>query len=93
MQAQVNPALGYLFFNRNAFEARLRGMVGLEFIVAEEDPVNAFWLIKKQRRLGPESVEVLAAYFVVGENVYMAPTVHSIVESRVVCPPLSNQRL
>ena len=84
MQAQVNPSLNYLFFNRAAFEARLRSMVGIEFVVREEDAANGFWVIQKQQRKSPTVTEVLGAYFVIGENVYMAPTVHSVVESRVV---------
>ena len=64
-QAQYDPALGNIISNRQSFEARLREMGGLEFVV-EHDPLQAnvriptgkenesdwsnVWVIKKQNR-------------------------------------------
>ena len=64
------------------------------------DQHSGVWVIKKQRRelvkeqigQGEDAqiferlvVEPLSMYFVVNENVYMAPTVGSILGSRLVC--------
>ena len=46
------------------------------------------WVIRKQQRrkkVGAEDeITALSSYFVIGENVYMAPTVGSILSSRLV---------
>ena len=74
-------------------------MSGLEFMVAQEPAETApntgtgVWVIRKQtrRKRLPEDDEITvhASYFVVGENIYMAPTVSDIVGSRLVCSPSS----
>lgn len=69
-------------------------MSGLEFIVAQEPAEMApgtgtgVWVIRKQtrkKRQGEED-EIIphASYFVVGENVYMAPRVADVLSSRMV---------
>ena len=53
---------------------------------------SGVWVIRKQRRIKPapadpiqeDTLEPLSTYFVVGENVYMAPTVGSILSSKLV---------
>lgn len=50
-------------------------------------PSNVWVIRKQQRRKRPgmdDEVSVLATYFVVGENIYMAPSVASVVSSRLV---------
>lgn len=50
-------------------------------------PSNVWVIRKQQRRKRPgmeDEVAVLATYFVVGENIYMAPSVSSVVNSRLV---------
>ncbi|KAK6353068.1 Mediator of RNA polymerase II transcription subunit 6 [Orbilia brochopaga] len=84
MQAQTNFSLQYLIHNRAQFEGRLKTMVGMEFIVAAEDPANSIWVIKKQMRRSPVEVQVLDVYFVIGENIYMAPTIHGVMTSRLL---------
>jgi mediator of RNA polymerase II transcription subunit 6 len=79
---------------REAFEARLRSMAGLEYIVAQEPAETApgtgtgVWVIRKQtRRKRPgeeDQITVHATYFVVGENVYMAPNIGDIVGNRLL---------
>ena len=72
-------------------------MAGLEFIVvadpSRDDSVptamhSGVWVVRKQvrrKRVGEEDeIEPLANYFVVGENVHMAPTVRGILGSRLV---------
>lgn len=52
------------------------------------EPSN-IWVIRKQtrrKRAGMEDeVVVLSIYFVVGDCIYMAPSVSSIVGNRIVC--------
>lgn len=48
---------------------------------------SGVWVMRKQKRSskhGQTDIEVLGLYFVVGENVYKAPTVGSIIGSRLV---------
>ncbi len=83
---------------RLAFEGQLRKMQGLEFMVTQDPSENGtkvdnsgVWVIRKQNRKkgkmndGSDAVITpITSYFVVGENVYMAPTVGSILNSRLV---------
>lgn len=52
------------------------------------EPSN-IWVIRKQtrrKRAGMEDeVVVLSTYFVVGDCIYMAPSVASVVGNRIVC--------
>lgn len=85
----------YLIQTRQAFEARLRTMQGLEFMVTA-DPSdngtktieNGVWVISKQNRRKVAGAEDLItpinSYFVVGENIYMAPVISQILGSRLV---------
>ncbi|KAL8739825.1 MAG: hypothetical protein Q9190_007410 [Brigantiaea leucoxantha] len=90
-----NPDLLYLIQTRDAFEARLRTMQGLEFMVSHDPSEGGqkvehskVWVIRKQQRrkkVGAEDeITALSSYFVIGENVYMAPTVGSILSSRLL---------
>ena len=51
-QAQFNPSLASLLHSRDALEARLRTMTGLEFVVALANPESGFYAIRKQFRRG-----------------------------------------
>ncbi|KAI9736857.1 MAG: Mediator of RNA polymerase II transcription subunit 6 [Claussenomyces sp. TS43310] len=89
-----NPRMVYIVETREAMEARLKTMSGLEFMVAQEpaemDPGTGtgVWVIRKQnrrKRQGQEDeVTVQATYFVVGENIYMAPTVADVIGNRLL---------
>jgi mediator of RNA polymerase II transcription subunit 6 len=90
-QAQFNPNMVSIIQTREKMEAHLRTMSGLEYMVAEkprEMGQGAVWVINKQtRRKRPgeeDEITVHAAYFVVGINVYMAPTLADILSSRIV---------
>ena len=52
------------------------------------------WVIRKQNRRKPQGAEdaitILSTYFVVGENVYMAPSVGNVLGSRTVRLALSS---
>lgn len=94
IQAQMNPNLMYLLGTRAAFEGRLKSMSGLEFIVSQEPAEKTpgsgtgVWVIRKQtRRKRPQEddeITIHASYFVVGENIYMAPTAADVVGSRML---------
>jgi len=90
-QAQFNSNMVKHIQTREAMELRLREMAGLEFVVGEkpkEMGPGAVWVINKQtRRKRPgeeDEVTVHACYFVVGINIYMAPTMADILSSRIV---------
>jgi mediator of RNA polymerase II transcription subunit 6 len=78
---------------RIAFEARLRTMSGLEFMIAQEPAEmtpgagTGVWVIRKQtRRKRPgeeDEITVHSSYFVVGENIYMATALSNILGSRM----------
>ncbi|KAI1438809.1 MED6 mediator sub complex component-domain-containing protein [Xylaria sp. CBS 124048] len=91
-QALFNPAMYHLIQTRDAFEGRLREMSGLEFMVAQEPAETApgtgtgIWVIRKQtrRKRDPEDeIVVHATYYIVGECVYMAPTLGQILSFRM----------
>ncbi|KAI1173673.1 MED6 mediator sub complex component-domain-containing protein [Nemania sp. FL0916] len=91
-QAMFNPAMFHLIQTREAFEGRLREMSGLEFIVAQEPAETApgagtgVWVIRKQtrRKRDPEDdITVHSSYYIVGENIYMAPTLAQVLSFRM----------
>ncbi|TVY91584.1 Mediator of RNA polymerase II transcription subunit [Lachnellula willkommii] len=91
-QALYNQAMLPVIQTREAFEGRLKTMSGLEFMVAQEpaDPVNGtgVWVIRKQTRRKKQGEEdeiaLHSTYFVVGENIYMAPAVADVLGSRTL---------
>ena len=95
-QALYNPNMYYIIQTREAFEGRLRTMQGLEFMVTHDPSENdskrehsGVWVIRKQIRRkkqgAQDEVTGISSYYVVGENVYMAPSMASILGSRLVC--------
>ena len=71
-------------------------MQGLEFMVTYDPSENdskpdhhGVWVIRKQNRRkrqgAQDEVTAISSYYVVGENVYMAPSVGNILGSRLVC--------
>ncbi|KKZ61293.1 hypothetical protein EMCG_04101 [[Emmonsia] crescens] len=98
IQASYNENFRPFIETREAFEGRLKTMQGLEFMVVHDplpqEPSNV-WVIRKQVRKkrtglgsgvagGDDEIQVLATYFVVGDSVYMAPSVLKIVGSRML---------
>ncbi|TQS37685.1 hypothetical protein Golomagni_01830 [Golovinomyces magnicellulatus] len=93
-QAMFNPNMMPLIQTREAFEGRLKAMTGLEFMVAQEPAEMApgtgtgVWVIRKQTRRktqsGDSEVTVHSSYFVVGENIYMAPSAADVIASRAL---------
>ncbi|CAI7677803.1 unnamed protein product [Penicillium manginii] len=105
IQANYNEAFRHFVETREAFEDRLKTMSGLEFVVSY-DPLQAaahsdtrfahepsnVWVIRKQNRRGDE-VTVISTYFVVGDCIYMAPSVASVVGNRILSAVTSLSRL
>ncbi|KAK4082846.1 uncharacterized protein Triagg1_1736 [Trichoderma aggressivum f. europaeum] len=93
-QAMNNTAMYHYIQTREAFETRLKTMSGLEFIVGEEPAETGpgmgtgVWVIRKQTRRkryqDDDEITVHASFFVVGENIYMAPTLADILASRIM---------
>lgn len=94
-QAMNNMSMYHYIQTREAFEGRLRTMSGLEFMVGEEPAETGpgmgtgVWVIRKQTRRKQQyqeedEITVHATFFVVGENIYMAPTLADILASRIV---------
>ena len=90
-----NASLFPLLGTRVAFEGRLRAMQGLEYMVTHDPsegdtkPVNSgVWVIRKQNRRkrqgAQDEITPISSYYVVGENIYMAPTIGNILGSRLV---------
>ncbi|KAK3939554.1 MED6 mediator sub complex component-domain-containing protein [Diplogelasinospora grovesii] len=92
-QGLNNPNMTPYLATRELFEGRLKAMSGLEFIVAQEPAETnpgagtGVWVINKQtrrKRQGEEDeIVVHATYFIVGENIYMAPALADIISSRI----------
>lgn len=72
-------------------------MQGLEFMVVHDPTDNGtkpddggIWVIRKQMRRKPAAdseVTPISSYYVVGENIYMAPSLGRILEARMVLQP------
>ena len=85
----------YLLQTRAAFEDRLRTMQGLEFMVTQDPSENGtkvensgVWVINKQsRRKRPgmqDEVTPITTYYICGINVFMAPSIASVIGGRTV---------
>ncbi|KAJ2759788.1 Mediator of RNA polymerase II transcription subunit 6 [Coemansia nantahalensis] len=61
----------------------LKNMVGVEFAVTHQEP-PALFVITKLRRTSPAKATPLAVYYILDGNAYEAPSLHSIVSSRVL---------
>lgn len=93
-QAMYNASMHQVVQTREAMEAYLATMAGLEFRVAQAPAETApgtgtgVWVIRKQTRKKRSSEEdeitVHNTYYVVGEHIYMAPTVADVLSSRMV---------
>lgn len=92
-QGLNNPNVTPYLATRELFEGRLKTMSGLEFVVAQEPAETGpgagtgVWVINKQtrrKRQGEDEIIIHGTYFVVGENIYMAPSMADVISSRIV---------
>ena len=97
VQAGASQELFDAFWNRQLFEARLRTMQGLEFIVIEDPSEggtklehSGVWVIRKQYRKkiagAQDDITPVCCYTVMGENIFIAPTIGDILSGRLVKP-------
>jgi mediator of RNA polymerase II transcription subunit 6 len=61
----------------------LRKMRGVEFAILDARPPD-LWIVAKQVRESTDEVQVVNVYFVAGGNIYQAPDVDHILQSRLV---------
>ncbi|ODQ67307.1 MED6-domain-containing protein [Nadsonia fulvescens var. elongata DSM 6958] len=84
MQSQFNENL----HTRTDLHKELQNMKGIEFVISfSREP--ELWIVRKQNRLSPQEVRPISTYFVVNENIYMAPSVLSVIQSRLLSTVLS----
>lgn len=99
-QAMHNHNMFPVLETRERFEDFLRSMSGVEYIVhqapAEMAPGTGtgVWVIRKQLRRKrndgqPDDLTVYADYFVVGYNIYQAPTLADVLSSRITSMAVS----
>ena len=64
----------------------------MEYILQEAQEPHLF-VIRKQKREGPEKVSAMAAYYVLDGSIYQAPHLYNVIGSRVVsfCYECCNQ--
>ncbi|KAJ2740206.1 Mediator of RNA polymerase II transcription subunit 6 [Coemansia sp. BCRC 34301] len=61
----------------------LKTMVGIEFAVTHQEPPSLF-IITKFRRSSPTKVAPMTVYYITDGNAYEAPTLYSIVSTRML---------
>ncbi|KAI9504302.1 Mediator of RNA polymerase II transcription subunit 6 [Coemansia spiralis] len=61
----------------------LKNMIGIEFSVTHQEPPSLF-IITKFRRSSPTKATPLAVYYISDGNAYEAPTLYSIISTRVL---------
>lgn len=93
-QSFFNANLANIVATRETFEERLRSMSGLEYIVSEAPEETGpgmgtgVWVIKKQtrkKRNGQEDeLTVHALYYIIGQNIYPAPSLMDTMSSKMV---------
>lgn len=92
-QAMTNPQMWPYIQNRETFEARLKSMSGLEYVVVDSPALmgeegTGVWTIRKQtRRKVPgeeDEVTVHQSYFVVGPNIYQSPNLADVLTAKMV---------
>ncbi|KAK9327776.1 hypothetical protein V1520DRAFT_347922 [Lipomyces starkeyi] len=50
----------------------------IEFAFPIAQPASALWIIHKKSKISPYEAVPLETYFVINENIYMAPSVYYI---------------
>ncbi|KAA8896016.1 MED6 mediator sub complex component-domain-containing protein [Sphaerosporella brunnea] len=96
-QLMHNPAAAARITSQADFDAALKNMRGVEYVIAAGSAETGVWVIRKQlrkpmkevviagQRQKVEEVTVLADYYILpGGNVYQAPTVGAVISNRVL---------
>ena len=95
-QMQFNPQFREELRTPELFNRRLATMTGVEYMLATGSVESGVWVIRKQLRKSPryddntqeDDITVLAAYYIIGENIYQAPSIGAVLQNRMVsfCP-------
>ncbi|CCJ30601.1 unnamed protein product [Pneumocystis jirovecii] len=64
-------------------QGHLKKMRGIEFVISANYDPDA-WVIYKQHRTSEHDATILAAYFIANESIYMAPSIHAVIASRML---------
>jgi mediator of RNA polymerase II transcription subunit 6 len=89
-QSHVRKDFEKAIAERNGQEYMVVEGEGMEFDKEGKPSKGGVWVIRKQERTkgapakGKDSIETLATYYVVGENVYQAPSVGDILGTRLL---------
>ncbi|KAL1583054.1 Mediator of RNA polymerase II transcription subunit 6 [Cladosporium halotolerans] len=99
-QCQQDPYGWHFSHNRKDFEAQIASRNGTEYMIAEGAQMEfdaegrpskgGVYVIRKQDRrkaappAGKDALETLATYYVIGENVYQAPSVADVLGTRLL---------
>lgn len=70
------------FTDNAALLSQLHKMTGVEYAVLSSQPPKLF-IIAKQQRHSPEKTSILSLHYVLDGSIYMAPSVHGVIGSRV----------
>ncbi|CAI5980382.1 unnamed protein product [Closterium sp. NIES-65] len=70
--------------------ARLREMVGWEYSLHMAQEPHLF-VLRKQKRDGPDRTTPVAAYYILDGSIYQAPSLHAVIGSRI-CRALHHLR-
>lgn len=101
IQAVGQPARAHILSTRDAFEAELDKLSGLEYRVVlgprdfgpEMLIGQGRWVIRKQERTkragAQDEIKILATYIVIGQVIYQAPSVLDVVWARLVSGTLT----
>jgi len=95
-QMQFNPQFREELRTPELFNRRLATMTGVEYMLTTGSVESGVWVIRKQLRKSPryddnvreDDITVLAAYYIIGENIYQAPSIGAVLQNRMVgfCP-------
>lgn len=66
-----------------SFERELSKLRGVEYVLASVREPD-YWIIKKQNRVARDKTQTLQHYYIIGANVYQAPSVFNVVQSRLM---------
>lgn len=80
MQSNFNEQMR---MNGAELTKELKKLTGIEYqVVVSREP--DLWVIFKQNRKSTVDADVLAVYFVTGENIYQSPSIYNVLVSRIL---------
>jgi mediator of RNA polymerase II transcription subunit 6 len=95
-QLERNPIAAARIQSPADFDEALKSFRGTEYVIAAGSDESGVWVIRKLVRRPPrevvvagqktkvEDVSVVADYYIIGENIYQAPSVGAVLQNRVV---------